>query len=165
MAANGRFLRDGLVVGFIAYGAVALFYAAFDLLAARGPLHSVNVLGLAVFRGLRGPLPEAPPPIDMAGILLYNGFHLFAAVTIGLVVVGLVRQAELYPARAPVILLLMVGGFTATVFAVGWLSTSIRSVLPWWSILVANTAAAIPAALYLILGRPKTRSAFLSRPS
>ena len=42
-------MREGLVVGFIAYVAVAVFSAMFDLLAARRALFSVNLLGKTVF--------------------------------------------------------------------------------------------------------------------
>jgi hypothetical protein len=155
MDTTNRTLRDGLTVGFIAYLAVAAFYSTFDLLAARGTLYTVNLLGRAVFRGLRDPgALEYPVPLDLGAIFQYNALHLVAALAIGLVVVGLVVQAERHPARAPAVLVVIVAGFLVTVAGVGWLSTPIRPVLPWWSILVANTAAVIPAAAYLIWKRP-----------
>src|SRR5512133_3827029 len=55
MTTGNRWLRDGLIVGLIAYAAVAVFYSAFDLLASRGTLFTVNVLGQALFKGLRDP--------------------------------------------------------------------------------------------------------------
>ncbi len=55
MAPSFRVVRDGLVVGVIAYVAVAAFYAIFDVLAARGSLYTLDLLGKAVFRGLRDP--------------------------------------------------------------------------------------------------------------
>ena len=43
-----------------------MFYAAFDVLAARGTLYTVNLLGMAVFKGLRDPsvLRCRSPPIS-----------------------------------------------------------------------------------------------------
>jgi hypothetical protein len=59
MVPASRTMREGIVVGLIAYASVAVFYSAFDLLAARGTLYTVDLLGKAVFRGLRD-APEAP---------------------------------------------------------------------------------------------------------
>jgi hypothetical protein len=44
MTMQGRWMRDGVVAGLIAYAAVALFYSALDLLANRGTLLTVNLL-------------------------------------------------------------------------------------------------------------------------
>jgi hypothetical protein len=147
--------RDGLVVGLIAYASVAVFYSAFDFLAARGTLYTVNLLGQAVFRGLRDPgVLQYPVPLDRTAIFLYNGLHLVLSLAIGLVVMRFVGQAERQPALARPMLLLVVSGFVVTIIGVGALSTSIRSVLPWWSILVANSLAVTLAALYVGRRRP-----------
>lgn len=45
---DSRWVRQGVQVGLIAFVTVALFYAAFDVLASRGALYSVNQLGRAV---------------------------------------------------------------------------------------------------------------------
>ena len=55
MSTTGRTIRDGIAVGLIGYATVAVFYSLFDVLAARDALHTVNVLGQALFRGLRDP--------------------------------------------------------------------------------------------------------------
>src|SRR5512133_2531913 len=55
MTTGSRWLRDGVIVGLIAYAAVAVFYSVFDVLASRGTLFTVNVLGQALFKGLRDP--------------------------------------------------------------------------------------------------------------
>ena len=150
MTSAPRTLRDGLLVGLVAYASVAVFYAGFDLLAARGALYTVNVLGKAVFRGLRDPaVVMLPVPLDTGAILLYNALHLAVSLAIGLVVMGLLLEAERHPARRRAMLALIVGGFLLTVVAVGLASRSIRPVLPWWSIVAANSAAVMLAAWYL----------------
>lgn len=155
MTPPSRSLREGLVVGLIGYGAVAVFYAAFDLLAARGTLYTVDLLGKAVFQGLRDPavlqLPIRPDP---AAIFWYNGLHLLIALAIGLIVTGLVAHAERRPAQRRLVLLVIVGGVVVTIFAVGLLSGPIRAVLPWWSIVVANALAVLLAGAYLLYRRP-----------
>ena len=69
MTTGKRTVREGLVVGIIGYAAVAVFYAVFDFLAARGGLYTVNLLGRAVFRGLRDPaVLQLPLPADPGAI-------------------------------------------------------------------------------------------------
>jgi hypothetical protein len=155
MTSSNKNTRDGLVVGLIAYAAVAAFYSAFDFLAARGTLYTVNLLGQAVFRGLRDPgVLYTPIPLDSTAIFLYNGLHLVLSLAIGLVVMRFVGLAERHPPLAWPMLLLIVAGFVATILGVGILSTSIRSVLPWWSIVVANSLAVATAAVYVLRRRP-----------
>lgn len=150
-----RTARDGFVVGLIAYFAVALFYAAFDFLAGRGFVYTVNMLGKSVFRGVRDPgVLLFPSTLDLPAILWYNLFHLFAALAIGLVVMALVDRAERRPAQAGGVLFVLVAGFVVTVAAVGWLSVPIRPVLPWWSIVVANVLAVLAAAVFIVRRRP-----------
>lgn len=155
MGRERRAVRDGVVVGFIAYLAVAFFYFVFDILAAREAFYTVDRLGRAAFRGLRDPalmvLPSAP---DMAAIFLYNGLHFLLALAIGLVVIQLVERAEHQPAQARLMLGAIIAGFVVTVFVVGWLTSPMRPVLPWWSIVVANLLASVLAGWYLLRTRP-----------
>lgn len=148
-------VRDGLVVGLIGYAAVALFYTGFDVLAARDPLFTVDLLGKAVFKGLRDPgVLLFPLPLDGAAIFLYNAFHLVMALAIGLVVTALAAEVERHPNRTPLVLFTLVGGFIVTIAIVGLLTTPMRPVLPWWSIAVANALAVLVAGAYLVRQRP-----------
>jgi hypothetical protein len=155
MASTSRTIREGLMVGLIAAVAVALFYALFDFLAARGALFTVDLLGKAVFRGLRDPsillLPVRP---DLSVILQYNALHLVIALAIGLVVTGLVEHAERHPSRARPVAGVIVGGFFVTIVGVSVLLGPIRPLVPWWSIVVANALAVLLAGLYVMRKRP-----------
>ena len=155
MVSRNRTIRDGLVVGLIAYASVALFYALFDIFAARGALYTVDLLGRALFRGLRDPsVLMFPLERDATAIFLYNAFHLALSLGIGVVVARLVDHAERHPSQAlPVMLMILAGGIL-TVFGVAYLTESMRSVLPWWSIVVANALAALLAGVYLLRRRP-----------
>ena len=155
MANSGQWRRDGLIVGLIAYAAVAAFYSGFDLLASRGTLFTVNVLGQAVFRGLRDPaVLQFPMRPDMAAVFWYNLLHLVLSLGIGITVLALVERAEREPARAGLMAGAIATGFAITVAIVGRLTEPMRSVLPWWSIVVANAAATACAAAYLLQRRP-----------
>lgn len=155
MAAAGRTIRQGVIVGLIAFASVAVFYAAFDVLAARGTLYTVDLLGKAVFRGLRDPsVLQMPITPDFTTIAYYSVLHLALSLVIGIVVTGLVERSEQEPSQASFIFLILVAGFIVTVAAVGVLSDPIRAVLPWWSIVVANAAASACAGAYLLKTRP-----------
>lgn len=152
-------IREGLIVGLIAYAAVAVFYGAFDLLAARGALYTVDLLGRAVFRGLRDPaVLQFPLAVDPGAIFWYNAFHLVVSLAIGLVVTSLLFEAERRPAHAPRILAVIAAGFGITVLGVGFVTTGIRPLLPWWSIVVANMLATFAAGLYLVWRHPAWRT-------
>ena len=161
MASEGRTFREGVKVGLIAYATVALFYSGFDLLAARGTLFTVDMLGKAVFRGLRDPAVLLfPQQLDLVAIFWYNGLHLIVSLVVGVSVTIVVAHAERHPTRARALALAVLTGGALAVLTVGTLTDKMRSVLPWWSIIVANVLAAILAGFYL-LGR--TRAPALRR--
>lgn len=155
MVPASRARGDGVVVGLIAYMSVAVFYSAFDLLASRGTLYTVDLLGKAVFRGLRDPtVLQYPIQPDLTAIFWYNGLHLVASLVIGLIVIRLIEHAEQHPAQARLVLGVIVAGFVVTVLGVGVLTTPMRPVLPWWSIAAANGLATLLAGGYLLRKRP-----------
>ena len=155
MAAERHTIRDGLAVGFIGYAAVALFYTTFDVLAARGPLHTVNVLGRAVFRGLRDPsVLQFPVDLDRGAILAYNGLHLTLAMAIGFVVAVLITFAEQNPAQRHLVRFMISAGYVLTVAIVGLLTAPMRDLVPWWSVIVANAVAMVLAGAYLLAKHP-----------
>ncbi len=78
------------------------------------------------------------------------------SLVIGLIVTGLVEQAEQRPSLAPMVLFTIVAGFVVTIVAVGLLTSPIRPLLPWWSIVVANALAVLLAGGYLLRSRPGT---------
>jgi len=155
MTSTGGTVRQGLMVGLIAAVSVALFYAIFDFLAARGTLFTVDMLGKVTFQGLRDPsillLPVRPDP---RAILQYNALHFSISLAIGLVVTGLVEYADRHPARARLVTLVIVAGFVVTVYGVNLLIGPVRALVPWWSIVVANLFAVLLAGLYLMKQRP-----------
>lgn len=151
-----RTLRDGLTLGVLAYASVAAFYAAFDFLAARGILYTVDLLGKATFRGLRDPaVLQLPMNLDLTAVFLYNALHFAASLGIGLVVAWLIHQAERLPSMAGAFLTAIVSGYVATILLVGALTAPFRTLLPWWSIVAANTAAVAVAGAWIVWRRPE----------
>lgn len=162
MSSASRTVREGIVVGLIGYAAVAVFYTVFDLLAARNTFYTVNLLGRAVFRGLRDPdVLMFPVARDTSAIIWYNALHLVVALVIGLIVTALISNAEQHSSRRGGVLFVIAAGFVVTIFGVGMLTAPMRPVLPWWSIVVANTLAVILAGAYLMQKRPGLRGRLL----
>lgn len=156
MTRTSRTLREGLMLGGLAYAAVAFFYAAFDVLAARGFLYSVDLLGKALFRGLRDPsVLQLPIALDPTAILLYNGLHFVTSLAIGMFIAWLVQRAERGTRDAYVSLAVIVAGFFVTVAVVQVLTEPIRALLPTWSIIVANGVATLVAGGALVWRRPE----------
>jgi hypothetical protein len=156
--------REALSVGMLAAAAVAGFYAAFDQLAARGPLYTVNLLGLTLFRGVRDPaIRQLPILIDRAAILWYTGIHLVLSVVIGFVVTRLIAQAEREPSQTRLMLGLIAAGFALTILAIGYLTAPMRDLLPWWSIVLANSAAVVVVAAYLRRRHPELAGRMLTQ--
>ncbi|MBM4194913.1 MAG: hypothetical protein FJ202_11115 [Gemmatimonadetes bacterium] len=154
-SSSARTFKDGLVIGLIAYTAVVTCYAALDFLAARGAFYTVNVLGQSLFRGLRDPsVLQLPIPLDPMAMFFYNGVHLVASLAIGQAVMAFVDVAEQSPQRSGFAFTMVTAGFVITIVAVGALSAPIRPVLPWWSIVLANSAAVVLAWMYLGARRP-----------
>jgi hypothetical protein len=154
MSTERGLLRDAAIVGVIGYAGVAIFYALFDLAAARGWLFTVNILGMSLMHGAPdSALLQFPVQPSLTAILWYNGAHLVVSLAIGLFVVWLLSLAGGSRSRARIVQLVIVGGYVCTILAVGVLSRTIRPVLPWWSIVLVNSLAVLLAGSYLIIRR------------
>ena len=150
-----RVLKDALAIGLIGYAVVALFYSAFDVIAARSAFHTVDLLGRAAFRHLRDPsVLQFPDDLDAGAIFAYNALHLALALAIGTIVASLVALGERDTRRRRLVRAVIVLGYVVTVVAVGLLTAPLRAMLPWWSIMVANALAALAAGGYLVTKHP-----------
>jgi len=155
MGLSAKTIKEGLIIGLIGYATVALLYVLFDLLTARGFLYTVDLLGKAMFREL----PEAvflaaPASLDMLAIFYYNAFHLVISLVIGLIIISFVDYTDNQPAQGQFVLFTLFVGFVLTVVLVAFLTSPISSLLPWWSIVIANLLSVVAAAWYLLKKHP-----------
>jgi membrane-bound metal-dependent hydrolase YbcI (DUF457 family) len=147
--------REGILLGLIGYGAVAVFYALFDLLASRGAVFTLNLLGKVLFRGARDPaILQFPISTDIRAMVAYNFLHLFVALAVGLFVAWLVARVEERPSLGPPVLALLVSGFVATIVLVRFLTQEVGPLLPFWSIMIANTLVALGGGTFLWYAHP-----------
>lgn len=153
-------VAEGITTGLLGAGVVALFYLGVDLM--RGMvLLTPSALG-EVFV-LRRP-QAVTSSVDPMAAGLYTIVHLIAFSAFGLLLVALVRRAEESSlARYGLIQLFVVFElFFFGVLAVA--SETTRGLFPMWSVLAANTLAALAMGLWIWRHHPKLRSAFSSNP-
>lgn len=144
--------RDGLIIGLLGAGVVALFYLAID--AARGhPLMTPSVLGQAFI--LHRPVTPASP--ELAAVLAYTFFHVVAFVAFGFLLAVLARAAERSSlARYAVFQVLVV--FVVFFYGVVWVGSElVRGVLPFLSVLFANLIAGSVMTGWLWRHHPQLR--------
>jgi hypothetical protein len=141
-----RVIREGVVVGLIGAGTVALWFLVLD--AAMGRLmFTPAALGSIVFHGATGP---AGVQVNALTILGYTGLHLAAFLVAGLVAAAIVAYAE--DRHAYVVLgavLLFVAFETFFIGVLTLLASWLLELIPWWSIAVANVLAAGAMVAYL----------------
>lgn len=118
---------------------VAVFFTVFDLLAARGPAFTLNLLGKMVFSGVRDPaillLPIAP---DMVAMVAYNFLHLFPSLTVGLFVAWLMARGEDRPRLGFPVFIVLVAGYLVTIVGITMFAGDVAQLLPWWTIVTGN---------------------------
>jgi hypothetical protein len=121
--------REGLVVGLLGGGAVALWWLVVDLLGGR-PLATPNALGQVFIEGDR---PTAATAVDPGAIAAFSVLHFAMFVVLGLVLVRLVHLASRHWE-------LRMGLWIGIVLTTAWLvfhtyalAHYTRYALPWWA--------------------------------
>ena len=151
----GRVLREGLMLGAIGSVAVAGFYSFLDLLAGRGPVFTLNLLGQVVFRGIRDPaVLQLPVSTDADAMVSLSLLHLGVGLGVGLLVSWLVHRVEERPRLAVPVGAVLVAGYLVTISGVRAYTLDVAPLLPFWSIVVANTLVALGGAVYLWSAHP-----------
>lgn len=146
-------LSEGSTLGVIGAITVAGWFLILDLLAHR-PFYTPSVLGQIILFGRETPNPALVPE----AIALYSFVHFAAFIGLGILVTQLVHLA----ARESVfrfLLLIVFVVFEVFFYAFTYVFfEGTRGIFPWWSMLAANTLAAIAMGLYVYLRHPALRS-------
>jgi hypothetical protein len=148
MASNSRYLREGLIAGFIGAAIVAVWFLIYD--AARGrPLRTPALLGAAAFRGVQNP---ADVPTATHLVVQYTVLHGVVFALIGVLIAYLIVSAQRQPSR---LLMLFIALMCFEVFflaVVTWLAHPVLNELTWWAILLGNAFAALGMLVYFFVG-------------
>src|SRR5918992_1102130 len=148
-------MAEGTDVGIIGGLAVALWFLILDTLAGQ-PFQTPSLLGQVLLFGDSTPDTSR---IVFGAILLYTAFHfaVFALFGMGLVMLvhwG-VRESVVRYALLPVFLVFEILFYgLLEVF-----SERTRELFPFWTVVVANTLAAVCMGLYLWMRHPDFRAA------
>lgn len=145
-------LREGLVVGLIGAGVVAVWFLALDTVMGR-LFFTPAALGSVIFHDAT---TAAAVHVDALTILGYTALHLGAFLVVGLIAAAIVAYAE--DRHAYVLLGAVLLFVTFETFFIGILTLLAQwllELIPWWSILVANILAAAAMGSYLWRMHPK----------
>jgi hypothetical protein len=152
--------REGLIAGLLGAAVVALFYFGMDL--TRGvPFLTPSVLGEVLV--LRRP-DAVVTAANTTAIVVYTGVHLLLFLAFGLGLSALLTRAETSSVARYAILQLFI---VFELFFFGLLaivSETTRGLFPLWSILTANTTAAIVMGAWMWRNHPGLQRAMGRTP-
>jgi hypothetical protein len=144
---------EGTFAGTIGAACVALWFFVIDLLQGH-PLRTPSVLGQVLLFGREHP---DLAHVDFAAVVAYTAVHLALFLAFGMGIVALTRWAAREAAvRYAVLQVFLV----FEVFFYGLLSLvseTTRELFPFWTVLGANTLAAVAMGLYLWRQHPEFR--------
>jgi hypothetical protein len=143
-----RLYQEGIIAGTLGAATIALWFLVLDILAGR-PLYTPNVLGIALFKGRGGLVPQAYVEISLGIVVAFTAIHWLVFALIGGLASRLLGLAEHNPNLGFGVLLLFVlfeGGFlsAAMLFA-----EPVLHALAWQSVLIGNLLAALAMGGYL----------------
>ena len=95
MASHSRYLREGIIAGFIGAAIVAVWFLIYD--AARGrPFRTPALLGAATFQGV-GDTAAVPTATHL--VVQYTVLHGVVFALIGVLIAYLIVSAQRQPSR------------------------------------------------------------------
>jgi hypothetical protein len=145
--------QEGMDAGIIGGLVVAVWFLALDLVAGR-PFMTPSVLGQIVLFGEAE--PQLTPPV-FGAILLYTVVHFVLFALLGMVVARLVHlsvSSAFWRYGLLAIFVVFEFSFYSLMFL---LFAATREIFPFWSVLIANTLAAIAMATYFWRTHPSLR--------
>jgi hypothetical protein len=147
-------------VGLIGAAVVALWFLATDSIGGH-PLRTPSVLGQVLLLG------ETAPDVanlSFIGIILYTAVHFAVFLAFGFALAYLVRWAVRDHIVRYAILQVFLAFELFFVFVVLMLREETRALFPVWSVLVANTLAAVGMGLYLWRNHPDLQQELRETP-
>lgn len=133
MNARGRILKEGLVGGLIAYGAVVLVLAILNAAQGRSVFHTAAAMGAVLFHGSDA---SAAFALDPAPILAYNGIHLAGSILVAGLAAFMVHETELHRSLWYLGLMILIAAGLYAVVLFGVAGVEIGGVLDWTTVIV-----------------------------
>lgn len=152
--------REGMSAGLLGAGAVAVWFLIIDLVRGK-PLMTPSILGEVIL------LRNASPSLDVVNpraVIGYTALHLAVFVILGMLVAKLVSLSERYGIWRFALLMLFVVFELCFYWMVQLGFTATSGLFPLWSVLGANTLAAVVMGWWLYRRHPALKAAFQSSP-
>jgi hypothetical protein len=149
--AGQRVFREGITVGLLGAGAVALWFLIVDSVVGR-PLFTPGALGSAFLYGVAA---ADNVVVSASTVVGYTLFHIAGFITVGVVASALVTHAERFPPLFFGLIILFVVFETFFVFMAAMLGTWLMEELAWWSVLAGNLLGALVMGGYLWKAHPE----------
>jgi len=144
---------EGTYVGAIGAGCVALWFFVSDLIQGH-PLRTPSVLGQVLLFGQSRP---DLTHVQFAAIIAYTAVHFALFLAFGIGLVALIRWAARESAVRYAILQVFLVFEVLFYGLLSLVSEATRELFPFWTVLGANTFAAMGMGLYLWRQHPEFR--------
>lgn len=154
------FRNESLATGAIGAGVVALWFLVLDLINGQA-LVTPSILGQAIIFGRGAAVTNV---VDYTAVAAYTVLHLAVFLVIGALVTKLVFLADRQGIFRFALLMLFVVFEVMFYGVVVMFLQGTRGLFPFWSILVANTLAAVSMGAYLYVRHPALRRGYLREP-
>jgi hypothetical protein len=152
-------LAEGTDVGVIGGLVVAVWFLVLDLLAGR-PLMTPSLLGQVVLFG--DSTPE--PTVIFGAVLVYTAFHFLVFALIGMGLVAMVHWGIENPVVRYALLPLFLVFEVMFYGLIEVLSERTQELFPFWTVIIANTLAALAMGAFLWRRHPAFRTQIRETP-
>ena len=154
------FGRESIITGLIGAGAVALWFLLVDTIAGK-PFATPSVLGQVILFGQTTPVTGAP---DWPAVAAYTGLHVASFLLFGALVTKLVFLADRFGIFRFALMMLFVAFEVLFYGILVILFQGTAGMFPLWSILAANSLAALGMGTYLYRRHPALRRGLAREP-
>jgi hypothetical protein len=132
--------RQGMIAGLLAYVAIILYYALFNLVTGRPADFTVVAIGEALF---------GQPGVPAIGaVIAYNGVHLIALMAFGTFAAWLLYEVEVHPVLWHTVLFVFIVTFLFAYWIVAIVAAPLASINPI-VLVIGNTVGAAAMGVYL----------------
>ncbi len=140
---------EAVLAGLLGYATVVVVVAVIDIALGRPLFYTPAALGRVLVAD-----PAPPGTIDAGAVLAYNGMHLLAFLSIGLLVTAVARFVEFHPVFWFIAYFIIVSAFFASEMTFTVIDPE-EQALSWWSVLLATAAAAWAMGTFINRRHPR----------
>lgn len=151
---------EGTFAGAIGAGCVALWFFVIDLIQGH-PLRTPSVLGQVLLFGREHPNLGQ---VEFSAVVAYTAVHLAVFLAFGIGVVALIKWAARESAVRYAVLQVFLVFEVLFYGLLSLVSETTRELFPFWTVLGANTLAAVAMGLYLWRQHPEFRQLLRETP-